>query len=225
VIPAWLATCSVDGVPNVTVLSIVQYVDSERVALTRQFFNKTTADLDANPYAQALVVDPETGDQYLLDLRDLHTETEGPTFDAVAASLDAVASQTGMEGVFRPRGVDIHRMLESRALDEPGAGLVTVSPAGLEDVFVELGEQVDDPEPPAVEVMPPLDELVARSARAAARSPARRRPSRSFEEAVGGVRPTETASSSRAEDGERHVSGGSRRGTGEALTSDVVVSP
>lgn len=98
VIPSWLATCSADGVPNITILSIVHYVDSERVALTRQFFNKTTANLDANPFAQALVIDPRTADQFVLDLRFLHTETEGPIFDAVAANLDAIASQTGMEG-------------------------------------------------------------------------------------------------------------------------------
>lgn len=118
VIPSWLATCSADGVPNITILSIVHYVDAERVALTRQFFNKTTANLDANPFAQALVIDPRTADQFLLDLRYLHTETEGPTFDAVAANLDAVASQTGMQGVFRLRGVDIHRVLECRPFGE-----------------------------------------------------------------------------------------------------------
>jgi adenylate cyclase len=111
VIPSMIATCSAEGVPNVTLLSIVQYVDSERVALTRQFFNKTRANLDENPWAQVVVVEPQTSDQYLLDLRFLHTETEGATFEAVKANLDAVASQTGMTGVFRLRGVDIHRVL------------------------------------------------------------------------------------------------------------------
>jgi len=110
VIPSMVATCSADGVPNVTLLSIVHYVDSERVALTRQFFHKTRANLDENPWAQVVVVDPPTSDQYLLDLHFLHTETEGATFDAVKANLDAVASQTGMTGVFRLRGVDIHRV-------------------------------------------------------------------------------------------------------------------
>lgn len=118
VIPSSLVTCSADGTPNVTVLSIVHYVDEERVALTRQFFNKTSANLDENPWAQAVVVDPLTVDQYLLDLHFLHTETEGPTFDAVAANLDAIASQTGMQGVFRLRGVDIHRVLGCRPLGD-----------------------------------------------------------------------------------------------------------
>jgi adenylate cyclase len=50
-IPSPFATCSADGIPNVTYMSIVQYVDSERVALSRQFFNKSRANLEAKPYA------------------------------------------------------------------------------------------------------------------------------------------------------------------------------
>lgn len=111
VIPSWIATCAADGVPNVTILSIVHHVDSERIALSRQFFNKTSANLDVNPRARVAVIDPETLDQYLLDVSFLHTETEGPTFERVKANLDAVASQSGMTGVFRLRGVDIHRVL------------------------------------------------------------------------------------------------------------------
>ena len=118
VVPSWIATCSADGVPNITTLSIVHHVDSERIALSRQFFNKTSANLDANPRAQVVVVDPETVDQYLLDVHFLHTETEGATFERVRANLDAVASQTGMTGVFRLRGVDIHRVLSCAALGE-----------------------------------------------------------------------------------------------------------
>jgi adenylate cyclase len=105
-------------VPNVTALSIVHYVDSERVALSRQFFNKTSANLEVNPRAQVVVVDPETVDQFLLDVQFLHTETDGPTFDRVKTNLDAIASQTGMTGVFRLRGVDVHRVLSCEPLGE-----------------------------------------------------------------------------------------------------------
>ena len=58
VIPSPFATCSPDGTPNITYMSIVHYIDSDRVALSRQFFNKTRANLDANPFAQVRVVDP-----------------------------------------------------------------------------------------------------------------------------------------------------------------------
>jgi hypothetical protein len=141
VIPSMIATCSADGVPNVTLLSIVHYVDSERVALTRQFFNKTRANLDENPWAQVVVVEPQTSDQYLLDLRFLHTETEGATFDAVKANLDAVASQTGMTGVFRLRGVDIHRVLRCVPFGEI-ARPAAIEPAGELQTLASLDEFV-----------------------------------------------------------------------------------
>jgi adenylate cyclase len=118
VIPSPLATCSPDGVPNVTYMSIVQYVDSDRVALSRQFFNKTRANLDVNPASQVWVVDPETLDQYELDLEYLHTESDGPAFEAMRADLDAIASQTGASGIFRLRGVDIHRVLRCARVGE-----------------------------------------------------------------------------------------------------------
>ena len=109
-LPSSMATCAADGIPNVTYLSIVQYVDRERVATSRQFLNKTRANLDANPYAQVMVVDAGTQRQYALDLRYLHTETEGEVFETMRANLEAIASQTGMGDVFRLRGVDIFRV-------------------------------------------------------------------------------------------------------------------
>jgi len=121
VIPSPFATCSPDGTPNVTYLSIVHYVDPERVALSRQFFNKTRSNLDANPRSQVRVVEPETLREYVLDLRYLHTETHGPTFDAMRANTEAIASLTGMEGVFRLRGVDVHRVVRCAAVAGTGA--------------------------------------------------------------------------------------------------------
>jgi adenylate cyclase len=124
VIPSPIATCSAEGTPNITYLSIVHYVDSERVALSRQFFSKTRANLDVNPRAQVRIVEPDTFQQYALDLYYLHTETEGSIFDAMKANLDAVASQQGMGDVFRLRGVDIHRVVRCAPVgDRVHAGL------------------------------------------------------------------------------------------------------
>ena len=98
VLPAWLVTCSAEGVPNATRVSIVRYVDSERVALTRQFFNKTRANLDANPQGAGRSWSiPGAGDQFALDLRYLHTESEGAIFDEVEANLDRGRLADGYE--------------------------------------------------------------------------------------------------------------------------------
>jgi adenylate cyclase len=142
VIPSPLATCSPDGVPNITYMSIVQYVDSDRIALSRQFFNKTRANLDANPFAQAVVVDPQTVDQYALDLEYLHTETSGPVFDAMRANLEAIASQTGMGAVFRLRGVDIHRVLRCAPLAGSAEARPQAAPRDLLAPLDEFGRRL-----------------------------------------------------------------------------------
>ena len=149
VIPSPLATCSADGVPNITYVSVVRYVDAERIALSRQFLRKTAANVDENPVAQVLVVDPETLDQYALDLRYLHTETEGPLFDSMKANLDAVASHTGIgRDVFRLRGVDVHRVVACRRIGrdpEPvrARGHALDPLKALDDFVRRVGESVD----------------------------------------------------------------------------------
>ena len=138
VIPSPFATCSAEGMPNVTYLSLVAYVDAERVATSRQFLSKSRENLRENPRAQVIVVDPESGEQHVLDLRYLHTEVEGEVFEALRANLDAAASQTGMGDVFRLRGADIHRVERCVRL---GAAGPAAAAAGSRDLL-EPVEQV-----------------------------------------------------------------------------------
>src|ERR1044071_159541 len=103
-LPSPLATCAPDGTPHINHVSHVRYLDRERVATSRQSFNRALADLDANPLSQALITRPRTGEEFRLDLRYLHTAAEGEDFEAMRATLDAVASQTGQGERFRLRG-------------------------------------------------------------------------------------------------------------------------
>lgn len=110
VVPAVICTVANDGTPNVTYLSVVHRVDSDHVALSRQFFNKTERNTTINPYAQVSVIEPETGRIFLLDLVYEKTEAEGALFERMRTKLDAVAAAEGMENIFKLRGVDVCRV-------------------------------------------------------------------------------------------------------------------
>jgi len=123
VIPAMLATIDLHGVPNVALLSQVQFVDTARIALSYQFFNKTRQNILRNPQATLLITNPLTATQYRLFLRFSHTETSGRIFEEMKAKLAGIASHTGMSGVFRLLGSDIFEVLGI----EPVAGTPLVA--------------------------------------------------------------------------------------------------
>ncbi|WLI88401.1 GAF domain-containing protein [Massilia sp. R2A-15] len=126
VIPGTMATADLDGTPNISYLSQVQYVDSEHVALTYQFFNKTRQNLLVNPHALLTVIDPFTAAQYRLRLQFLRTETSGPLFESMKAKLAGIASHVGMSHVFQLRGADVFRV---NALEQvPGRTLPAPPP-------------------------------------------------------------------------------------------------
>jgi hypothetical protein len=111
VIPSIVATADAHGLPNVTYVSQVHYVDDHHVALSQQFFNKTRRNLAENPHACTEIYDPVTFQPYRLRLRFLRSEKEGPLFDSMKMRIQAIASHTGMEGVFRLIAADVFEVL------------------------------------------------------------------------------------------------------------------
>jgi adenylate cyclase len=112
-IPGVMATCDADGMPNAAFLSQVEYVDSQHIALSFQFFNRTRENILLNPRTQLQLIDPRNGALYRLDIEYLRTETSGPLFERMKAKLAGIASHTGMAGVFKLRGSDtyvVHRI-------------------------------------------------------------------------------------------------------------------
>src|SRR4051812_2034779 len=105
VIPSYLATCSADGEANVTGVSIVHLLSPNRVGVSCQFMNKTLRNLRETGRAQLAVLEPTTLGEYLLDLRFERLVESGPVFDKMEATLEAVASQSGMAGTFSLSGI------------------------------------------------------------------------------------------------------------------------
>lgn len=110
-VPATIATCSADGVPNGSYVSQLHYIDAEHIALSFQFFNKTHANILDNPVATLMVANPVTAARYRIRVRYLNTLTQGPVFETMKAKLAGIASHTGMSGVFHLQGADIYRVM------------------------------------------------------------------------------------------------------------------
>ncbi|MGR8931833.1 MAG: GAF domain-containing protein [Gammaproteobacteria bacterium] len=130
-IPSAIATCANDGTPNISLLSQVQYVDSEHIALTYQFFNKTRNNILENPYATLSLSDPSTAVIYRLNIQYLHTETAGPLFEIMRAKLAGIAAHTGMANVFRLLGADLYRVLDIERVPGPSLPILNVRPSRL----------------------------------------------------------------------------------------------
>lgn len=127
IVPCGLATCDAQGVPNVTYVSQAMYVDSQHLALSFQFFNKTRENIFANPVASLLITDPNTSARYRLAIHYVRTETGGPAFERMKAKLAGIASHSGMSHVFVLRGADLYRVstiehLPGREVHTPASG-------------------------------------------------------------------------------------------------------
>jgi len=113
-IPAVIVTCSADGWPNATIISQVYYVDTTRVALSFQFFNKTIRNVRENPRASVCLNDVAGSANWILQLEFDHSESAGPVFDEMDMRIEAIASATGMSGIFKLRAADIYRVKSVR---------------------------------------------------------------------------------------------------------------
>jgi uncharacterized protein len=108
--PAILVTCSAAGVPNTTVISQAYYVDATHIALSFQFFNKTIRNVRENPRASLCLNNLPGMENWILDIEYDRSETEGSIFDEMDMQIEAIASMTGMSGIFKLRAADIYRV-------------------------------------------------------------------------------------------------------------------
>jgi adenylate cyclase len=129
VIPSIIGTSDAHGTPNVTYATQIHLIDDKHVALSRQFFNKTSRNLDENPRACAEVHDPVSFQSYRLHLRFLRSEKSGPLFDAMSTRIQAIASHTGMSGIFRLIGADVFEVLRVEKVE----GFLTTTAADADE--------------------------------------------------------------------------------------------
>lgn len=111
VIPAVLASCSSAGIPNVTYISQVYYVDREHVALSRQFFNKTVSNISENPVTSVVLTCPLTYNMYKLRLQFKESKSEGEIFSGMRLQLEVIAGIQGKSDTFKLLAADIYEII------------------------------------------------------------------------------------------------------------------
>lgn len=111
VIPSIVATSSLDHIPNVTYISQIYYVDTNHVALSYQFFNKTIKNVRENPVLVAILTCPVQYSLYKMTLRYKESQTSGEIFDNMSMQLDALAISQKKEHIFKLRAADIYEVI------------------------------------------------------------------------------------------------------------------
>ena len=101
IIPPTLATVSANGIPNITYISHVQYVDDEHLAISHQFFNKTWKNISENPLFMVAVSCPKSFNIWKITLKYVEERTDGPIFDEMDMMIQAIATMQGLEGIFK----------------------------------------------------------------------------------------------------------------------------
>ena|SRR5687768_13958578 len=110
VVPAVLSSASSDGIPNVTYISQVYYVDENHVALSRQFFNKTIRNIGENPNVCVVVTCPVTFVIFKLHLRFLESQTSGDIYDSMFLQLQVIAGNQQKADTFALMAADIYEI-------------------------------------------------------------------------------------------------------------------
>ena len=88
----------------------------ERIAF--QFFNKTIRNVPENPHACVSLNDIIGNTQWMLDVQYDHSEAEGPIFDEMDMLIEAIASASGMAGIFKLRAADVYRVKSFKSLNK-----------------------------------------------------------------------------------------------------------
>lgn len=115
-VPSVIATLDAEGEPNVSYLSQVHFVDEDHVALSNQFFSKTTANVNATGEATVIVMGGRTNNQHLLQLRYVGPLPDGDIFETMAVQLAAISTQHRLPKPMVLRSAELYRVVGIRTV-------------------------------------------------------------------------------------------------------------
>jgi predicted pyridoxine 5'-phosphate oxidase superfamily flavin-nucleotide-binding protein len=115
---AILATATPDGIPNAVPIGAKRIIDNQTVLVSDQFFNKTLANMKANPRVSLMYWEGNEGYQIK---GPVTLETTGRRFKETARWIEEMSEKMGLS--FRSKGAVILQVEEIYAIGpRPDAG-------------------------------------------------------------------------------------------------------
>ena len=116
--PVVLSTASIDGIPNAVPVGAKKILDDETILISDQFFNKTLANMTANPHVALTYWEGREGYQ----LKGTVTiETTGKRFEETAQWIEEMSNKAGFP--LKSKGAVIFKIEEIYGIAPgPGAG-------------------------------------------------------------------------------------------------------
>lgn len=142
VIPSILVTASADGLPNISNISRVWYIDADHVAVANQLFNKTRDNLEENPLAMIKTANPKDLQHWELGVKYIRSEQEGPFFERMRDDIQTVSWMAGVPEPIRLRSAMIFQVLSVRKCVEESQHLTPPSET-YGDVLKALAQVLD----------------------------------------------------------------------------------
>lgn len=118
VVPATLITSNKEGIPNITNISRVWYVDSYHVAVANHMLNKSIRNLRVNPYAFIRTMDTTTFSTWELELEYIGFRTDGDIFQEMKKQYEVLSMMLESEIPITMHSAEIFHVVSVRICEE-----------------------------------------------------------------------------------------------------------
>ena len=138
VVPATLITCSKEGIPNITNISRVWYVDEQHVAVANHMLKKSVQNLKENPNAFIRTTDPTNFSTWELELEYVGSRTDGEIFSEMRKQYEVISMMIESKMPLTVSFAEMFNVVSARICEEESSHL-----RSLTEIYHLLLEQLE----------------------------------------------------------------------------------
>ncbi|WP_284037801.1 LuxR C-terminal-related transcriptional regulator [Neobacillus sp. 114] len=138
VVPATIITSNKDGVPNITNIARIWFVDSHHVAIANHMLNKSIQNLRHNRFAFIRTMDTNTFTTWELDVEYEGSNLDGAIFTEMKKQYEVLSMMLESGNPITVKSAEVFQVLSVRSCDEENSHLISNT-----DLYNPLLEQLE----------------------------------------------------------------------------------